>query len=90
MKKLLYIFLAVGLLSSCKKFLSQVPDDRLTVDETFRTWSTAQRFLDNVYSRIPDEFGQRNPGDETNRGLWTGGCDEADYVWGFVQSNDVN
>lgn len=90
MKKLLYIFLAIGLLSSCKKFLDQVPDDRLTIDETFRTWSTAQRFLDNVYSRIPDEFGQRNPGDNTNRGLWTGGCDEADYVWGFVQSNDVN
>lgn len=90
MKKLLYIFLAIGLLSSCKKFLDQVPDDRLTIDETFRTWATAQRFLDNVYSRIPDEFGQRNPGDNTNRGLWTGGCDEADYVWGFVQSNDVN
>ena len=90
MKKLLYILLAIGLLSSCKKYLDQVPDDRLTIEETFRTWATAQRFLDNVYSRIPDEFGQRNPGDNTNRGLWTGGCDEADYVWGFVQSNDVN
>lgn len=91
MKKLIYIFLAAGILgTSCRKFLDQVPDDRLTIDETFRTWSTAQRFLDNVYSRIPDEFGQRNPGDNNNRGLWTGGCDEADYVWGFVQSNDVN
>jgi hypothetical protein len=90
MKKLLYIFLAIGLLSSCKKFLNQVPDDRLTIEETFRTWATAQRFLDNVYSRIPDEFGQRNPGGDNNRGLWTGGSDEADFVWGFVQSNDVN
>src|SRR5690606_12730725 len=49
-----------------------------------------RKFLNNIYARVPDEFGQRNPGDQTNRGLWTGGCDEADYVWGFVQSNDVN
>ncbi|MGF6847241.1 hypothetical protein QFZ51_002476 [Chitinophaga sp. W3I9] len=90
MKKLLYILLGIVLLTSCKKYLDQVPDDRLTIEETFRTWATAQKFLNNVYVRIPDEFGQRNPGDYNNRGLWTGGCDEADYVWGFVQSNSVN
>lgn len=90
MKKLIYILVGIVLLSSCKKYLDQVPDDRLTIEETFRTWATAQKFLNNVYLRVPDEFGQRNPGDYNNRGLWTGGCDEADYVWGFVQSNSVN
>lgn len=90
MKKLICILLAFTALSSCKKYLDQVPDDRLTIEETFRTWGTARKFLNNVYARIPDEYGQRNPGDNTNRGLWTGGSDEADYVWGFVQSNDVN
>ncbi|UPK67816.1 RagB/SusD family nutrient uptake outer membrane protein [Chitinophaga filiformis] len=90
MKKLLYLFLVIVLMSSCSKYLDQVPDDRLTLDETFRTWGTAQRFLADVYRSVPDEYGQRNPGSENNRGLWTGGSDEADYVWGFVQSNDVN
>lgn len=90
MKKLLIYILVLGAFTSCKKYLDQVPDDRLTIDETFRTWNTASKFLANVYARIPDEFGQRNPGDNENRGLWTGGCDEADFVWGFVQSNDVN
>lgn len=90
MKKLLYLFLVIVFTSSCSKYLDQVPDDRLTLDETFRTWGTAQRFLADVYRSVPDEYGQRNPGSENNRGLWTGGSDEADYVWGFVQSNDVN
>jgi len=90
MKKLLYTFTALIIFSSCSKYLDQVPDDRLTTDETFRTWGTAQQFLADVYRRVPDEFGQRNPGSDECRGLWTGGCDEADYVWSFVQSNDVN
>jgi hypothetical protein len=67
-----------------------VPDDRLTIDETFRTWSSAERFLADVYRRVPDEYGQRDAGSENNRGVWTGGSDEADFVWGFVRSNDVN
>lgn len=90
MKKLLYIFLVIVLASSCSKYLDQVPDDRLTIEETFRTWGTAQRFLADVYRRVPDEFGQRDAGSESNRGVWTGGSDEADFVWGFVKSNDVN
>ena len=90
MKKLFYIFLALMIFPSCSKYLDQVPDDRLTIEETFRTWGTAQKFLADIYRRVPDEFGQRNPGSDENRGLWTGGSDEADFVWGFVQSNDVN
>jgi hypothetical protein len=77
-------------MSSCSKYLDQVPDDRLTTEETFRTWATAQRFLADVYRNVPDEFGQRDAGSESNRGVWTGGSDEADFVWGFVKSNDVN
>lgn len=90
MKKLIYILLAMAIFTSCSKFLDQVPDDRLTIEETFRTWETARKFLADVYRRVPDEFGQRNPGGNNNAGLWTGGSDEADYVWSFVQSNEVN
>lgn len=90
MKKILAIATVLLAMTSCKHYLDQVPDDRLTIDLTFHNWHNAEQFLANVYERVPDEYGQRNPGDVSNRGLWTGGCDEADYVWGFVQSNDVN
>jgi hypothetical protein len=92
MKKLIYISLIAGLTlaSSCKKYLDQVPNDRLTLEETFSNRSSAEKFLANVYNNIPDEFGQRNPGGSRNAGLWTGGSDEADFVWGFVQSNAMN
>lgn len=92
MKKIKYIglLLMIILLNACKDFLDQLPDDRLTLEETFNSKVTAEKFLANVYTRIPDEFGQRNPGGDNNRGMWTGGSDEAEYVWGFVQSNDMN
>lgn len=92
MKKLIYIPLiaCLTLVSSCKKYLDQVPNDRLTLEETFSNRSSAEKFLANVYNNIPDEFGQRNPGGNRNAGLWTGGSDEADFVWGFVQSNAMN
>lgn len=93
MKKFIYLLLVVGLTfaTSCKKgFLDQVPNDRLTLDETFKTRSTAERFLNNIYSQIPDEFGQRNPDESRNAGVWTGAADEAEFVWGFNQANNVN
>ncbi|MES2652801.1 MAG: RagB/SusD family nutrient uptake outer membrane protein [Bacteroidota bacterium] len=93
MKKYIYVSLLVGLTfaTSCKKgFLDQVPNDRLTLDETFKTRSTAERFLNNVYSLIPDEFAQRNPDVNRNGGVWTGSGDEAEFVWGFNQANNVN
>ncbi|SFD47242.1 Starch-binding associating with outer membrane [Chitinophaga sp. CF118] len=90
MKKLFYIFLTLIIFPSCSKYLDQVPDDRLTIDETFRTWATAEEFFADVYRRVPDEFGQRNPGGDNCAGLWTGGSDEGEYLWSFVKSNDVN
>ncbi|WP_158828594.1 RagB/SusD family nutrient uptake outer membrane protein [Mucilaginibacter lacusdianchii] len=92
MKKYISILIVAMLTSatSCKKFLEQVPDDRLTLDETFSNRATALRFLNNVYSLIPDEFGQRNPDVSKSAGLWTAGSDEAEYVWGFAQTNNLN
>jgi hypothetical protein len=79
------------LASSCKKgFLDQVPNDRLTLDETFLNRSTAERFLNNVYNGVPNEFSQRFPFGSSNAGMWTGGSDEAEYIWGFVQTNSMN
>ncbi|NTS40969.1 RagB/SusD family nutrient uptake outer membrane protein [Flavisolibacter sp. BT320] len=75
--------------ASCKKFLDQVPDDRLTLDETFKNRATAEKFLANVYSMIPREWSQRFVGN-SNSGPWTGASDEGEYLWGFVESNPMN
>jgi len=93
MKKAIYITSLLLLIqfSSCKKgFLDQVPNDRLTLDETFANRQTSEKFLNNIYNNIPDEFGQRNPGGDRNAGLWTAGSDEAEFLWGGVQSNSMN
>ncbi|WEK33852.1 MAG: RagB/SusD family nutrient uptake outer membrane protein [Candidatus Pseudobacter hemicellulosilyticus] len=96
MRKTIYLFFALAALASCKKYLDKVPDDKLSGDDIFQSWTTAQRFLANVYSHIPDEFGQRDGGkysssDSYNSGgIWTGGSDEAEFLWGFVRSNNLN
>lgn len=76
-------------LPACKKFLDQVPNDRLTLEETFNNRATAERFLASVYSMIPREWSQRFVGN-SNSGPWTGAADEAEYLWGFVESNPMN
>jgi hypothetical protein len=94
MKRIVIAALATCILTfslSCKKgFLDQVPDDRLTLDETFRNRNSAEKFLANVYSVIPDEASQRFPGSDNNIGEWTGGSDEAEYDWGFVATQNIN
>jgi hypothetical protein len=96
MKKIIYIGIVLFAFSSCKKFLDQVPNDRLTEEETFSSWASGQKFLNNIYSRVPDEFGQRDGGryvsssDYNNGGIWTGGSDEAEFLWDFVRSNFLN
>jgi len=96
MRKIIYLFFALAALSSCKKYLDKVPDDKLSGQDIFKSWQTAKKFLDNVYSHVPDEFGQRGGGEYdasdnyNNGGIWTGGCDEAEFLWGFVRSNNLN
>jgi starch-binding outer membrane protein, SusD/RagB family len=76
-------------ISGCKKFLDTVPNDRLTLDEVFKNRETADKFLRNIYSYIPREKTQRWVGNY-NSGPWTGASDEAEYLWGFVESNAMN
>ncbi len=78
----------ITLITSCNDFLDQVPDDRLTLDQTFATENTVEQYLANVYSVLPDELSQRFL--SNNAGPWTGGSDEAEYVWSFVSSNEMN
>ncbi|MEJ2883140.1 RagB/SusD family nutrient uptake outer membrane protein [Pedobacter sp. GR22-6] len=93
MKKI-YIFTIAALFIlgnyGCKKFLDQVPDDRLTFDESFATKSTVDRLLANVYSTMPDEMQQRFPANGYTAGPWTGASDEADYTLPSSFSNNLN
>lgn len=89
MKKIFYPILALSLFS-CKKYLSQVPADNITLDGTFQTWATANQFLANVYSKIPDEYGQRDAGGAHNAGVWTCASDEAVITWPDRIANNIN
>ncbi|PGH39545.1 MAG: RagB/SusD family nutrient uptake outer membrane protein [Candidatus Nephrothrix sp. EaCA] len=82
--------LVIAGLTGCSKFLGQVPDNILTEDVVFSNRQNAEKFLANIYSRLPNEWGQRWPGGHENRGAWTGGSDEAEYLWDFVGSNGIN
>src|ERR1700730_12150049 len=92
MKKILYALLAISslVIASCKKYLSQVPDENLTLEKTFESWPTANQFLSNVYSRIPDEYGQRDAGGGQNAGVWTCASDEAELTWQDRVSNNLS
>ncbi|MFI2742835.1 RagB/SusD family nutrient uptake outer membrane protein [Zhouia sp. PK063] len=90
MKKILtFLILGTVLLSCNDDFLDQVPNDRLTFDETFSKKSTVDQYLANIYSRIPNEFAQRYTTVQ-NSGPWTGASDEAEYVWSFHWGNYLN
>lgn len=91
MKKI-YLFALASLFLTgnygCKKFLDQVPDDRLTFEQGFAQKSTVDQFLANVYSTLPDEMNQRSPG-LGNAGPWTGASDEVN-ITGNNFSNNIN
>lgn len=92
MKNIYIAILAAVLLvsnSSCKKYLDQVPDDRLTFDEAFATRETVDKVLANVYYTLPDESNQRFA-PALNAGVWLGASDEVDVTLGFVPSNTIN
>lgn len=77
------------MLFSCNDdFLDQVPDDRLTFDETFESRNTVERYLASIYDQIPSELDQRYTA--SNSGPWIGASDNAEYVWSFHLGNYFN
>ena len=96
MKNTYYIL--IGILSTvaltgCSDYLSQVPSDRLSDKTIFETKASTKEYLASVYTYIPDEFNQRQVAETSTyrtAGPWTAGCDEAEYVWGFVTSQLFN
>ncbi|WP_316847477.1 RagB/SusD family nutrient uptake outer membrane protein [Pedobacter psychrodurus] len=91
MKKTIYIMMSLLLLTmgSCKKYLDQVPDDVITVDDIFKSRANTERFLANIYHSLPNELAQRYTSTD-NSGTWTASSDEAKYNWDFNYSNNMN
>lgn len=74
---------------SCKKYLDQVPDDRLTFEDAFATRAAVDKVLANIYFTLPDESYQR-AAPSRNAGMWTGASDEADYTLTSHPANSIN
>lgn len=90
-KRFIYpvMFVISMLTYSCTDdFFDTIPDDRLTLEQTFKSASLSEGYLANVYSYVPDEFSQRFV--SGTAGPWTGGSSEAEYVWSFVESQKIN
>ncbi|MCD8165532.1 MAG: RagB/SusD family nutrient uptake outer membrane protein [Bacteroides sp.] len=81
-------------LGACSDYLNQVPQDILDFERLFETRDKTLNYLASVYTYMPDEFYQRSPGDgqwnQGPSGVWTAGCNEAEYVWGTNASNLLN
>lgn len=82
--KHVFILCCCLLLCSCSKYLDQVPNDRLTIDQVFKKKATSEQYLANVYSYINDD------GDQWNTNPWVGNADEADITWSKYPIYDVN
>ena len=89
MKKYNYILLGmlslffVTTLTSCSDYFDQVPDDRLSLEEIFKTRDGALKYLSNVYTFLPDEFNQRQVHETSlyrTPGPWTGASDETEWT----------
>jgi len=81
-KTLIYTVGALLLVSNygCKKFLNQVPDDRLTFEQQYQRKNTVDQALANVYSTLPEQNQDRSASAAGNIGPWTAASDEADYT----------
>jgi hypothetical protein len=81
------ILLIAFVVVSCSDYLNQVPDDRLTLEQTFTEENSVEDFLANIYSRLPEENQRFVDG---NSGPWTGASDEAEFVWSYYFPNSMN
>jgi hypothetical protein len=72
------------LLGSCKKYLSQVPDDKQTIDDVFRKKSTTEQYLAGVYGYVPSNA------DWNNNSPWEGLSDEIDVTYNDYPTYSMN
>ncbi|MCD8178801.1 MAG: RagB/SusD family nutrient uptake outer membrane protein [Tannerellaceae bacterium] len=85
--------LSLLLATSCSDYFDQVPDDRLSLNEIFKTRNGARGYLASVYTYMPDEFNQRQV-HETDifrtQGPWTAASDETEFTIGDYKGKMIN
>lgn len=70
---------------SCKKYLDQVPDDRITIEEVFQKKAASEQYLANVYSYVLE-----NEGNQWDSNPWTTTCDEIQDSWTSHACTKIN
>ena len=70
--------------TGCKKYLDQVPNDRVTIEQVFQKKGPSEQYLANVYSYVNDEA------DQWDQNPWLGNADEVDVTWSKYTIYDLN
>ena len=86
--KLAFIMCILILLGSCKKYLSQVPDDKETIDDVFQKKTETEKYLAGVYSYIRSTSDWINDGG--NGAPWEGLSDEMDITYNDCPTYSMN
>lgn len=80
----LLVISAIAFTPGCKKFLDQVPDDRITIEEVFQKKQASEEYLANVYSHI------REQGNQWTTNPFSGNTDEMDVTWAKYSTYQLN
>lgn len=83
-KRYILLLGLVVTLSSCKNYLDQVPNDRITIEGVFKKKANSEQYLANVYSYVPDESNQ------WENWPWEGTSDDVDITWTKYRTYDFN
>lgn len=88
MKKYIKQLFLVGILSlsgvACSDYLSDAPDNMVTIDKVFEEPTTTLRFLANVYSYVRPMY------QWSNESIWTGVSDELDVTYPDYHVSKIN
>lgn len=70
--------------AGCKKYLDQVPNDRITIEQVFQKKGPSEQYLANVYSYVDDlsNIWENTP--------WEGNSDEVDITWSKYGNYSLN
>ncbi|MDR1720080.1 MAG: RagB/SusD family nutrient uptake outer membrane protein [Dysgonamonadaceae bacterium] len=77
--------------ASCGDYLDKLPEEDMSMEDAFSSYTYAKEFLANAYMHLPAELnfmcGQH---DTWARGVWTAGCDEMEIAYGGAASHLIN
>jgi hypothetical protein len=82
--KVILVAIACIAATGCKKYLDQVPNDRITIEQVFQKKGPSEQYLANVYNYINDDSNQwsDNP--------WGANSDELDATWSKYATYGLN